>query len=210
MLNSNTILILAPHPDDGELGCGATIARLKEEGKEVFYAVFSPCNKSLPAGFKENQIYKELDEALSVFGIDREHIIKFNFPVRDFPQYRQQILEELVVLRKNIKPELVFAPNSNDVHQDHQTLSAEAKRAFKHVNILGYELPWNNMEMQTNFFVRVNQKQLDTKANALKKYKSQQQRIYFQRNFIESLAKVRGARAGAKYAEAFEFINAVV
>ena len=151
-----------------------------------------------------------MDEALSVFGIDREHIIKFNFPVRDFPQYRQQILEELVVLRKNIKPELVFAPNSNDVHQDHQTLSAEAKRAFKHVNILGYELPWNNMEMQTNFFVRVNQKQLDTKANALKKYKSQQQRIYFQRNFIESLAKVRGARAGAEYAEAFEFINAVV
>jgi LmbE family N-acetylglucosaminyl deacetylase len=210
MLNSNTILILAPHPDDGELGCGATISRLKNQGSEVFYAVFSPCNKSLPEGFSENQIYNELDDALSVLGIDNNHILKFNFPVRDFPQYRQQILEELIVLRKNIKPDLVFIPNSNDIHQDHQTIASEAKRAFKHVNILGYELPWNNMIMQTNFFVKVEQSDLDKKVKALSKYTSQQQRIYFKQEFIESLAKVRGARAGAMYAEAFEFINAVV
>jgi len=188
MLNSKTILILAPHPDDGELGCGATIARLKDEGKDIYYAVFSPCNKSLPEGFKENQIYEELDNALSVFGIDKEHVIKFNFPVRDFPQYRQQILEELIVLRKNIHPDLVFVPNSHDVHQDHQTLHAEAKRAFKHINILGYELPWNNMQMRTDFFVKIEQNHLDRKIKALAQYQSQQKRIYFQRDFIESLS----------------------
>ena len=29
------VLVLAPHTDDGELGCGGTVARLLEEGCEV-------------------------------------------------------------------------------------------------------------------------------------------------------------------------------
>ncbi len=209
MLPHKTVLVLAPHPDDGELGCGGTLAKLRAGGSEIFYAVFSPCNKSLPEGFKENQIYDELDAALAEFGIDQEHIIKFNFPVREFPKYRQEILEELIVLRKNIRPDLVFTPNSYDIHQDHQTLSAEAKRAFKHITVLGYELPWNNMLMQTNFFVRLDFSHIQRKVAALKNYRSQQHRNYFQQDFIESLAKVRGARVGAGYAEAFEFMNGV-
>ena len=64
--------------------------------------------------------------------------------------------------------------------------------------------------METNFFVKVSAKQLKTKLKALTQYQSQQKRIYFQGDFIESLAKVRGARAGANFAEAFEFINAVL
>ena len=35
------VLVLAPHTDDGELGCGGTVARLLEEGCEVHFAVFS-------------------------------------------------------------------------------------------------------------------------------------------------------------------------
>ncbi|MBT4611169.1 MAG: hypothetical protein HOC05_14085, partial [Gemmatimonadetes bacterium] len=30
------ILVLAPHTDDGELGCGGTISRLIEKGCEVY------------------------------------------------------------------------------------------------------------------------------------------------------------------------------
>ena len=39
----NTILLLSPHTDDAELGCGATIAKLIREGKKVYYAAFSAC-----------------------------------------------------------------------------------------------------------------------------------------------------------------------
>ena len=45
------VLVLAPHTDDGELGCGGTVARLLEEGCEVHFAVFSTCAESVPAGF---------------------------------------------------------------------------------------------------------------------------------------------------------------
>lgn len=31
------VLVLAPHMDDGEMGCGGTIARFVEEGRKVHY-----------------------------------------------------------------------------------------------------------------------------------------------------------------------------
>ncbi len=39
------ILVLAPHTDDGEFGCGGSIAKFIEAGKEVFYAAFSTAEK---------------------------------------------------------------------------------------------------------------------------------------------------------------------
>ena len=44
-------LVLAPHTDDGEFGCGGTMARLVEEGAEVRYVAFSIATRSLPEGF---------------------------------------------------------------------------------------------------------------------------------------------------------------
>ena len=46
--NFKKILIVAPHTDDAEFGCGATISRMVEEGLEVYIATFSACEKSVP------------------------------------------------------------------------------------------------------------------------------------------------------------------
>ena len=35
------VLVLAPHTDDAELGCGGTIARLLTDGADVLVAAFS-------------------------------------------------------------------------------------------------------------------------------------------------------------------------
>ena len=45
------VLVLAPHTDDGEFGCGGTMARLVEAGADVRYVAFSIATKSLPEGF---------------------------------------------------------------------------------------------------------------------------------------------------------------
>ena len=58
--------------------------------------------------------------------------MNFDFEVREFPRDRQKLLETLVSLRNEIKPELVLMPNSDDVHQDHHTVYQEGLRAFKH------------------------------------------------------------------------------
>ena len=51
MMNSmRRVLVLAPHTDDAELGCGGTIARLLRDGVDVFVAAFSTAEESLPPG----------------------------------------------------------------------------------------------------------------------------------------------------------------
>ncbi len=102
------VLVLAPHTDDGELGCGGTVARLLEEGCEVHFAVFSTCAESVPAGFPADELKTEFLSAMEGYGIPAEQLILFDFQVRHFPAHRQEILEELVRLNRRIVPDLVL------------------------------------------------------------------------------------------------------
>ena len=53
-------LVLAPHTDDGEFGCGGTMARLVEGGCEVRYVAFSIATRSLPDGFPPDTLAREV------------------------------------------------------------------------------------------------------------------------------------------------------
>jgi LmbE family N-acetylglucosaminyl deacetylase len=201
------VLLLAPHGDDGEFGCGGALKRFSEEGVEVYYVVFSPCNKSMPEGYRENQLYEELEAAVSHLGIDADHIIKFDYPVREFPKFRQEILEELIRLKIKLQPELVLLPNAEDIHQDHHTIYNEGVRAFKHHKILGYELPWNNFSFTNSFHITLNRSHIEAKMKAISEYKSQAFRPYMDEEFFYGLAKMRGTQINVEYAEAFELIR---
>jgi LmbE family N-acetylglucosaminyl deacetylase len=210
VFDPSRILVLAPHTDDGELGCGATIAKFAAADKEVFYAAFCLCSKSLPASFPANTLETECKKATSVLGVHVSRLILFNYEVRELPQSRQKILEELLKLNKDIHPEMVLLPAVSDIHQDHQVIHQEAMRAFKNTTFAGYELPWNNYRFHTNFFVRVSGDELDKKIASLKAYDSQSQKSYMKEDFIRSLATVRGIQANSKYAEAFEVYRWIV
>ena len=56
-------LVLAPHTDDGEFGCGGTMARLVDAGCEVRYVAFSIATRSLPEGFPPDTLAREVREA---------------------------------------------------------------------------------------------------------------------------------------------------
>jgi LmbE family N-acetylglucosaminyl deacetylase len=204
MFNPKKILILAPHTDDGELGCGGSIAKFCNEKKELHYVAFSTCKKSLPAGFAEDTLEVECKAAVNELGLDIGKLSFFDYEVREFTQKRQEILEELVRLNKSIQPDLVFIPSASDMHQDHQVIHAEAVRAFKKSSLLGYELPWNQSQFNTQFFIKLSKEDIDKKLNALQRYTSQVSRNYMQENFTRSLATVRGVQCNADYAEAFE------
>ncbi len=204
------ILILAPHIDDGEFGCGGSISRWVGEGKDVYYVAFSSARKSVTQGMPKNILEKEVQEATRVLGIPTGNLILFKYPVREFPTYRQQILEDMIRLGNELNPELVLLPSTNDTHQDHQTISQEGFRAFKKASMIGYEMPYNNLNFSTNLFVGLEEEHLSKKVQALKCYKSQAHRAYANPDFIMSLASVRGTQIGIKYAEAFEVIRWVM
>ena len=208
--NSEKILILAPHTDDGELGCGGGIARFIEEGKNVFYAAFSTAEKSVEPGLSNNILEIEVKAATKKLGIKRENLFIYNNEVRKLNYIRQEILEELIKLKKKIDPDIIFMPSINDIHQDHNTIAQEGLRAFKDRTILGYELIWNNISFNTTSFITLKERHVQAKVDALKEYKSQSDKAYMSHEFIFSLAKSRGVQIGKEYAECFEVIRWVM
>jgi N-acetylglucosamine malate deacetylase 1 len=206
-MNKKRVLVLAPHTDDGELGCGGSIAKFIEEKSEVYYVAFSICTRSLPEGWAPDTLAKEVKKATAVLGIKGENLILFDFDVRRFPEFRQEILEEMIKLKKKIEPDLVFVPSPTDIHQDHQVISQEGLRAFKDVSILGYEMPWNNVSFNTRAFNKLTEKHIQSKVDCLKMYETQKHRSYLNENFIRSLATTRGVQTGTQYAESFEVIR---
>ena len=202
------ILVLSPHTDDAELGCGGTISKLLDDGHNVFVAVFSHCDESLPNGFKKGTLKKECIKSLLNMGVPEDNLIFFNYKVRYFNYDRQNILEDLVNLKKNISPELVFTPSIEDYHQDHKTISHESIRCFKNnCSILCYELIWNNTGFKNQLYYPLSKKNVNDKIKSLSFYKSQSHRKYMNSDFIKSLALVRGIQNGIELAEAFEVIR---
>jgi LmbE family N-acetylglucosaminyl deacetylase len=210
MIEFKRILVLAPHTDDGEFGCGGSIARFIEENKDVFYVAFSTAEDSVPEGYPKNVLEIEVREATKILGINPDNLIIYRFQVRKLNYVRQEILEELIKIKKEINPNLVFIPSPNDLHQDHYTISMEGMRAFKQTSILGYELPWNNITFHTQAFIKLEERHIIKKIEALRAYKSQQNRFYANDEFVKSLAITRGTQINAKYAEAFEVIRYVI
>jgi LmbE family N-acetylglucosaminyl deacetylase len=201
------ILVLAPHTDDGEFGCGGSVARFVEEGHAVHYVAFSAAEKSVASELPPGILRKEVVEATKVLGIPRENLETLSFEVRTFPAHRQDILEIMVKLDAQLKPDIVFLPSTADTHQDHQTISREGFRAFKKTTLLGYELPWNNLTFTTNAFIMLSDEHVACKVEALLKYESQSGRSYATPEFVRSLASVRGVQIGTDYAEVFEVIR---
>ncbi len=210
MIDKKKILILAPHTDDGELGAGGSIHRFISEGKEVYYIAFSTAEESVPDGFPSDILSKEVKKATASLGIKKQNLIIYGFTVRKLSYVRQEILEILVKLKKDIKPDLVIMPSLNDIHQDHSTVAQEGLRAFKDISILGYELLWNNLSFDTTCFVRLSSDNINAKYKALKEYKSQVFRDYMSKDFIFSHAQTRGVQSRNKYAEAFEVIRWII
>jgi len=192
------VFVLSPHPDDAEVCCGGTIARLVEEGAMVYNIIFS----------KSDERKEETRRAATVLGITQ--CVLFEAPIRNLNKYRQEILDKLIKLKETHKPDLVIIPSSSDVHQDHKVVYEEGLRAFKQTTILGFEALWNNMSFDNKLFVKLKESHVAKKIKAVLCYKSQSDKTYMKEDYIKNLASVRGVQAGTDNAEMFSMIRGVI
>jgi LmbE family N-acetylglucosaminyl deacetylase len=201
------VLALGAHTDDIELGCGAFLNRLRREGAEIAVMAFSRAEESLGPGMEADVLEREFRDAMALIGVDNIYVGKV--PVRRFPEYRQDILEELVSASREYQPDLVLTMNSQDTHQDHQVIHQESIRAFRGRTLLGYETPWNQQQNVTELFVEVSPEDVDKKAAMLRAYRSQTElgRRYMEREYVDSAATFRGYQSRMPLAEAFEVIT---
>ena len=197
------ILLLAPHADDIELGCGATVARFVEEGHNLLWIVFTD----------EQPLNSEHVKATEVVGFKDESRRALDFTLRHLCSRRQEVLERLVTLNSEFKPDLVVGPSLHDFHQDHQVVANEMVRAFKtSASIICYELPWNHISFDVQLLTKLTVQHIETKIRMLERFESELvvRGRYFSATLMRGMALLRGTQAGTEYAEAFEVLRWVL
>ena len=216
------ILAIGAHADDVELGCGATIARARREGREVFVLTFSKHDPWFDE--KTHDIAGEWNTALDVLGVDKDQRELHAFlGCREdhFATQRARLLELVEAARDRFCPDAVLFHSANDTNQDHQQVHAEVLRALKrHATLLCYEFPNNMLRFEGSCFVRLDEEDLQSKKLALAEYRSlraqwgdRNQRYgldtlsYLDPEAVEALARTRGQQAGARAAECFEVLR---
>ncbi len=203
-LSGLKVVAIAPHIDDVELGAGATIHHLNKNN-QVYYV-----GLSLPPLIDSHTFMEEFQESSRILGLDKDRIILRNFNPRNLFDARGDILQLFFDLNNDLKPDLVLIPNSQDIHQSHEVVFAEARRAFKYTTILGYELPWNSLDFSMDVFITVDREDVEAKVAAINAYRTQKNRMFFSNDIVGDLARVRGKQIGREYAECFELTRLIV
>lgn len=198
------VLALSPHTDDAELGAGALLTRLVDEGAEVSVVAFST-GHHLSGATKE-----EMAAAMEALGITAWTLR--NYPDNFYYRQRQTLLRDLEKMRDAIEPDLVLVPASGDPHQDHQTVTQEALRAWRwrNVRMLGYETLRARTAAEPfrpTCYAPFEEKHWFKKWAAVYAYESQRYNGCMQGDVLHGLARVRGAQVGCQYAEAFEVLR---
>jgi LmbE family N-acetylglucosaminyl deacetylase len=219
---TQSILILAAHPDDEVLGCGGTIAKLADEGVIVHVAfladgVFSRAGEQTARQLELTSRRAAAQKACEILGVKS---VSFG----DFPDNRMdtipllditKALEELIVVHQ---PEVVFTHHAGDVNIDHRRIheavvtGCRPQRGHPVKTLLCFEVP-SSTEWQLpgsapvfapNWFVDISDT-LDRKFAALDAYAAELREWPHPRSRqgVEHLARWRGATVGVDAAEAF-------
>jgi LmbE family N-acetylglucosaminyl deacetylase len=108
-------------------------------------------------------------------------------------------------------PDLLFAPNRFDAHQDHRGLAELVPTGFRDHMVLAYEIvKWDGDLGRPTAYQPLDSALVEAKADLLwKHYPSQRHRPWYDREAFLGLARIRGIECGARYAEAY-YVNKIV
>ena len=199
-----SVLFLGAHPDDIELGCGALIADIATQ-TQLYCMTFSDNRKNPDL----QNLVPEHIQSMRVLGLRDDQIEIGTFETRRFPDSRQEILEKMLMLKRQLQPEVVFVHTQQDIHQDHVTVTQEALRAFRGTTVLGYDVLRSSYGFFPHFLVEVSEAGVKKKIAALAEYTTYANRYYFSEEVIRATAIRHGALAERPYAEGFDLIRIV-
>jgi len=213
-LESLKVLAIGAHPDDVELGCGATLALLKNRKHEVSILVLSKGEASGDPRTRE----QECSLSASILGVDQLYFGDLKDTEIHDGIDSIRAIERIV---DQTSSELVFGHSPKDRHQDHRNAGLATMSAARNVkSVLLYESPTALRDFCPQVFVDVTST-FDIKLKALDAFGPRTSKIYLYSsrdqsandqaeklpvisNAIEGLARYRGFQAGIALSEAFE------
>ena len=194
---TESILAVGAHPDDIELGCGATLALHRKLGHTVHMLVMTRGTASF-AAHHSIQRAAEQQHASDELGADLWWGSSIDCQIIDGYETIQTI--ENVI--NSVRPDQVYVHNPDDTHQDHRIISVATLSAARRVpSVLYYQSP-SSLHFDPSVFVDVSNT-LDQKIAALACHESQKSTGVLDADQMRANARYWGHFARCQYAEPF-------
>lgn len=223
-----TLLVIAPHPDDEVIGCGGLISRAKREGGRVYvlYMTVGTTQDFSARGVStEDERLQEIERVAKHFGLDgyrlafpgnAHHLRLDTVPQKDLIHAIERGPD---ISLEALKPLMVITCSPHDYNQDHRAVHEATITATRPASpeiksfqrlVLTYDHPsnaWTGREtiQSKNLFVALSPEDMEAKLEALKLYPSQLKHSNnpLSVDAVETLALLNGFMCGSKYAEAY-------
>jgi LmbE family N-acetylglucosaminyl deacetylase len=196
-----TVLCIGAHPDDIEIGCGATILHMLERNPELSV-------HWLVVGCSMDRKTEALDAFHAWCGkrpTCKAYLLEFEDTL--FPSMHVEIKRAIHELSATVNPDLIFTHRREDLHQDHRTLAEITWNAFRNHLILEYEIVKYDGDLgNPNLFVPISKETAERKLELLSSlFFTQQSKPWYSSGTFEAIMKIRGVEAKSEsgFAEAF-------
>lgn len=218
------VLVLAPHPDDEVLGCGGAIARHAAAGDDVHVVVVTRGSPEFctSAMIEENRM--ELAAAHAILGVQSVRFLDFPAPkLGSIAAY--QLADSIRRAITEIAPSTIYCPHQGDLHGDHKSVywatlvASRPNGTNRPAKTLCYETlsetewgaPLCSEVFVPTVFIDISAT-IRTKLRAWRCYRSQMRPLPHPRSSrcLSALARLRGATAGVRAAEAFMLVREVI
>lgn len=219
-----TILVIAAHPDDEVLGCGATIANHVQLGDEVHVVILAEGATSRDERRDRNQRMNDLSSLAAAANRAKEILGVTSLTLYDFPDNRMDSVDLLDIVKtvescmNRVNPDIVYTHHAGDMNIDHRRTheavmtacrphpqqSASTLLFFEVPSSTDWQLPGSAQPFVPNWFVDISAT-LVKKLKALQAYESEMRPWPHSRSYktVEVLAHWRGSSVGVEAAEAF-------
>ena len=227
---SESILVVAAHPDDEVLGCAGTIARHADAGDQVQVLIVAEGATSRQQQRDREQVGDELSALAQAAHKAGAILGAAGVELLDLPDNRLDSLDRLDVIKQieerinRYEPQVVYVHHAGDVNVDHRRLHEAVVTACRptpgHVvkRLLSFEVvsstewqpPGSAPAFQPSWFVDISE-QWERKREALVAYASEMRNWPHARSLeaVGHLARWRGAQVGVEAAEAFALMRYV-
>ena len=218
----NTVLAVAPHPDDETLGCGGTLLRHAAKGDAVHWLIITHITED--TGFSEKRVAsreREINQVADQYGMASTTNLAFPTTRLDVVPMGDLVSAISEVVHA-IAPKIMYLPYRNDIHTDHAAVFdavAACTKWFRYPSVkrvLVYEtlsetdfvIDPDCKGFNPNSFTDISDF-IDEKIKIMNSYESEVGLHPFPRSeaAIRALATLRGAAAGVSAAEGFMLLR---
>lgn len=223
MKKNDTVAVIAAHPDDEVLGCGAVISRFSAEGRQVHVLIMSD---GVMSRWNAENVDAQSELTLRKCAAKEANDIlgTASLQFHNLPDNRMDSIDRLDIIKCieefifRTRPDLVLTHHSGDVNIDHRIVhdavvtACRPQPGFFVKELFFFEVPsstewrpsFSAQPFLPNVFIDVTYS-LEKKIQALRAYAYELREFPHPRSVaaVEYLARWRGATAGLEAAEAF-------